>query len=296
MHGIVALTSARTPVRTPVVTIAITVLRMSPGVIDIHGVVDGDTRPAIVVAVVMMTVIRVAPVTCMMYTQMIAGPANTERCRHAPEVAGRKRMTVRIRVVINRVRLCVVVVYGTRLLNDHYLWLVVGHINNVVLDRYDLDDVIIFADGLILIGFQIAGNISPVAKYLDCRNDTFLLADDGLAKPPGPVDIVIQQCDDFRIIDQRDHRLVPVLIRFERAVDFVRLQKSRSLHDLQRIGGRRQYDGQQVIGIQGNGTDQRLQVIGCQLRVVERLNRIVAAVRGCLSLYGHADKQHQQCH
>ena len=75
-------------------------------------------------------------------------------------------MAVRIRVVIDRVRLWIVVINASRLIDDHLFGLVIGHVNDFIVNRINLDDAIVIGDGLVLVGFQVAGGVCAIATRL----------------------------------------------------------------------------------------------------------------------------------
>jgi hypothetical protein len=63
------------------------------------------------------------------------------------------------------------------------------------------------------VALQVAGGVCPVAERLDGSHDIGLLRDDGFTKAPGPVEVLIQQVNDFRIVQERDDRVIPFLVR-----------------------------------------------------------------------------------
>ena len=95
-----------------------------------------------------------------------------------------------------------------------------------------------------------------------------MLGDDGLAKAPGPVDVVVEKGHDFGVVQQRYDRIVPIGVGFQRGIGFEILEKARSLDDLQWIGGGRQDYGEQVVGIQRDRADQFLEFCRSQERYV----------------------------
>ncbi len=73
-------------------------------------------------------------------------------------------MAVRIGVVIDRVRLRIVVIDAPRLIDDYFLGLVIGHVDDLLIYRIDLDGAIVIGDSLVLVGFQVAGGVCAIAK------------------------------------------------------------------------------------------------------------------------------------
>ena len=153
----------------------------------------------------------------------------------------------------------VVVINAPWLIDDYLFGLVIRHVNYFFIGRCDLDNAIVVGDGLAFVGFEITGSISAIAKRFDSRQNVRLLVDNGFAEPPGPVDFLVHHVDDFGIVQQCDHRLVPGLIRLERAVLSEFVEETRRLHDFQRIGRRRQDNCQQIVWIQCDRTNQVLE-------------------------------------
>jgi len=151
--------------RTPVVTIAVAIPRPVVAVVHIPAVVDRNTRAPVIVAIVIAAVVRVTPVARMIYTQVMIGPADRVGGRYAPEVSGIKVMTNRIWVVVNGISVRIVGVHATtRLIDDHFLGLVIRNVNDLVVDRIDSDAVILIGNCLTFIRFQVTGGISAIAK------------------------------------------------------------------------------------------------------------------------------------
>lgn len=88
MCRVVRLARSGAVVRTPVVAVTVVVVRGPARIVDVYRVVNRDTGATIVVAIIMMAVVGVTPITCMVYVQVIRRPADTESGRYAPEIAG----------------------------------------------------------------------------------------------------------------------------------------------------------------------------------------------------------------
>ncbi len=244
------------------IAITITVCGGVAIVIHIPRVVDIDARSPVVVAVVIVAVVRMAPIGGMVDVQVVIRPADRKGRRYAPKVVGMKTIAGRVRIVVDRIRIWVVVIDRTRLINHDLGRFVIRHINDFLADRYDLDDTIIIRNGLILIGLEIAGSVGSIPKSLDCSNHVSLLTNNGVTESPGPVDILIHHLNDIRVIQQGDDRFVPLIVRLEIAIGFEEFQESRRLNDLERIGRCRQDDRKQIVGIERNRSDQVLKIGG----------------------------------
>lgn len=139
------------PARSPVVTVTGMMRGVALSIVYIHGVVHADAGAAVMLAKVGMAVIRVSPITLVIYAQVIARPGNVKCRGHTPKVVGRKCVPACIRIVINRARLIVIVINRLRLPNYNPFRLVVRHINYVIVDGINLDDVGIAGYSLVFI-------------------------------------------------------------------------------------------------------------------------------------------------
>jgi hypothetical protein len=66
------------------------------------------------------------------------------------------------------------------------------------------------------------------------------------------LDILAHHLDHLRIVQQGNHGFIPDLIGCQGVVGFQLFEKASGQHDLQRVGGSGQDDGQQAIRIEGN--------------------------------------------
>ena len=69
-------------------------------------------------------------------------------------------------------------------------------------------------------------------------------------------------CDHFGIVDQRLHRVIPIVVDRQLGIAFALLEKAVRLHQLQRIGRRGQDDRHEVVGIERDGTDELFELLG----------------------------------
>jgi hypothetical protein len=236
-------------------------------VMDIVAVVVTQARsPVVMVIVILASVIRMTPVTVVIHMQVVGQPADREGCRHAPEVTGVKRVTIRVGVVINRIGMRIIVVYGPWLVNNDAIRLVIGNVNNLLVRRRNLDHAILIADGLTIVSLQVAGCIGHVTESLDGGNDVRLLSNDSFSEPPGPVDILVQEFDDFRVVEECGDGFIPFLVGLQRGIGLEPFEETRRLHDLQRIGRCRQDDRQQVVGIECNRANDIQELADCKDR------------------------------
>ncbi len=111
-----------------------------------------------------------------------------------------------------------------------------------------------------LVALEIAGGVGPLTKRLDRVQQFLLLVNGSVAQLTGPVEVLVHELNHFRIIEQSDDRVVPVLVGLKRRIGFVVFKVTGRLHDLQRIGGRRQYDTDEIVRIEGDRPRQLLQL------------------------------------
>ena len=191
-----------------------TVTVMMGVVVHVIGVVNVNAAtPIPPVVPVVVPVIRVPEIAVVPDVQMVAIPADCEGRRHSPEIVVMKRMAGGIGIVVNRIGARIVVINTSRLIDDDFFRFVVGHVDDVVLNRCDADDAILFGHLLEVVRFEVAGCVGPVAKRLYRRNNVRLLSNDCLAEPPGPIQILTHHLQDFRVIGQRNDCIIPIVVR-----------------------------------------------------------------------------------
>jgi hypothetical protein len=235
MHSVAVMSWSRTAVTTwtPVISVPVPVARIAVAVIDVVVIENTETRaPVIIVIVIIMPVVRVTPIAVVINVQVISHPANCERCRNTPEEVRSEGITGRVGIVIKRIRLRVIVIDGLRLIYNNAFGFVIRNVDHFLICRLDFDDAVLVADGLIFITLQIAGRVSSVTKCLNSCNHVRLLRDDGLTQSPGPVDVLVHEFNDFRIIQECRNGIVPILIGLQGWVSFKPFEKTCRLHDL----------------------------------------------------------------
>jgi hypothetical protein len=126
---------------------------------------------------------------------------------------------------------------------------------------------------LVRISLEVAGHDRAIPEALYGRHDIGLLIDNCLSELQGPVDIVAELTQDFRVIQQGNDGFIPVRRWFERRVLFDLVEEACCLYDLQRIGGGGQNDRQERIRVKRYRAYQGFEIPGGQGR------RIVIAYR-----------------
>jgi hypothetical protein len=123
--------------------------------------------------------------------------------------------------------------------DHHCARLVDRDIDDLGARRLDDDHLLAFfllvGDDHLFVGDEVAGGRGPSPKALDRVHHVLLSVCDCLAQLPGPIEVFVQQIDDFWVVEQGKHALVPGLIGLERLVPLVLLEEAGRLHDLKWI-------------------------------------------------------------
>ena len=86
------------------------------------------------------------------------------------------------------------------LVDDDFFWLVIGNVDDFLIDRRNLDDTCIVFDTLICICFQVSSEVGSVTKSLNRSYQVGLLIDHRVAKTCSPVNFLVHHAKYFRII------------------------------------------------------------------------------------------------
>jgi hypothetical protein len=120
--------------------------------------------PVIVAGIVIMPVIGMTGITVMVDMQVVIPPAEGECGGYAPEITGSEVMIGSIGIIVNRVSGGIVVIDRLGLVDNHFFRHVVRHVDNRFTCLGDDDGIIVAADFLKAVGFQISGGIGELAK------------------------------------------------------------------------------------------------------------------------------------
>jgi hypothetical protein len=150
------------------------------------------------------------------------------------------------------------------------------HNHALVLNRFGLDL-------LLLCGFQIAFFLRLFSHALHSLHHIGLLGQEGVAEIGGPLNVIGEALDHFREPGQSLHAWIPWLLRhsvgqflFPILEVLVLREPLLELDDLKRIRRRRQHLSEKRIGIKGNRSDQRVELVGRNLRwLLRRLSFFV---------------------
>jgi len=80
---------------------------------------------------------------------------------------------------------------GIRLINDYYLRVVGGYVDDLWVGRHNLDNLLSDNNRLFIVGLKSPIGRRRRAHNLDCFHDIGLLCDDGAAEFVGPVQVLI---------------------------------------------------------------------------------------------------------
>jgi hypothetical protein len=145
-----------------------------------------------------------------------------------------------------------------------------GHVDDLGIRLLDHDDTFVFDDlgfYLLLLGrFQISFVLSFLAHSLDCIHDLSLLSEKCVAEVSGPLDVVGESLDDIGEGGESLNAWVPRLLGDGVGECFVLqrgvlLEPLEELNDFERIGGRGEGLGEEWIGIESDGRDERVELV-----------------------------------
>ena len=192
----------------------------------------------------------------------IAAPRRAHSC--TPNDAGGKSGTRRIRVVVRRIRSRVV--NGRCALDNDRRRVVLRHIDDLWVGRLHVDDFLLDLDHLLLVGLEAACRLCLAAKSLDSIDHIALTGDHRLAKRGRPFEIPAHHLDDLGIIQQRLHRVVPLVIDRQLWIGLALFQPAIRLHELKRIRRSGQDERHQIVRIQRDWPDKLLELRRGNLR------------------------------
>ena len=232
-----------------------------PGVVVMipRHVAPGLVVPDVIAVVVPVAMVRVLGVMARIDIHVMRVPVEDEGGRHAPEEAGAERVAGRIRVVVDRVAVGVVADHGRRIVGHDARRLIVGNVDDLRVGRRDGDGAAVVADGLVVVALQVAGGARQRAELLDGLEQVHLLVDEGLAEVRRPVQVRVHHPQHFGVVEQCDDGVVPGIVRPERRVLLAGVEEARGLHHLQWVGRGGQHDAEQVVHIQCDRADERLE-------------------------------------
>ena len=175
---------------------------------DFHAVPPPAARATVDVARVDVGVAVDVDVRVVAAAVAIAAPRRADG--GAPDHAGGERGTGRIRVVVRRIRRRVV--DRRRALHDHGRRVVLRHVDHLRIRRLDDDDFLLDLHHLLVVGLEAARGLRLAAKDLHRVDHRGLVGHHRFAQRRRPVEIVAHHLDDVGIVEQRLHRIVPLVV------------------------------------------------------------------------------------
>lgn len=171
------------------VVVVLSVTRMAAVIIIVVRINSRISVPVVVI-VIAAPIVGVSIVAMVIDVQTVCEPSDSERGRDAPEESAIERVAVGIGIVVDRVRAGVIIVGRSRLVDDNLLWFIVGNVEDIFINRTDLNDTLIFGDGLARVASQIAGCVGTITKRFHSCDNIGLLHNHCFAKPPCLVKLV----------------------------------------------------------------------------------------------------------
>ena len=120
--------------------------------------------PVIVAGIVIMPIVGMSGITVMVDMQVVIPPTKSECGGHTPEITGSEVMIGGIGIIVDRVGGGIVVIDRLTLVDNHFFRHVVRHVDNGFTCLGDYDGIIVAADFLEGVRFQISGGIGELAK------------------------------------------------------------------------------------------------------------------------------------
>jgi len=173
---------------------------------------------------------------------------------------------------------------------DH-LRVVLRHVDDFGAGRQDLHRVVVDDHLLLGGGLEVAGVDGLLPQPLDGIHHILLLIEERRPQRLRPVDVLSQHRQHRGVVGHRLHRRVPRLDVDELVARLrMRRQPLLGLNHVQRVRRGRQHLRQQRVGIQGDGGEQLVELVGRQQRgrLFRRHGRGGVGVRVLLVLLGRA--------
>ena len=143
-YALVRVAQVTVATGTPIVATRMPVRRTVVVTAAVDRVVRVDGRLSVPPAsTIVVTVIGMSIIAMVIDVQAVRCPGDRERRRYAPKESAMERVGIRIRVVIHRARAFVIEINRPRLINDNAFRLVIGNVNDVVVQRRDFNDTLV---------------------------------------------------------------------------------------------------------------------------------------------------------
>ena len=132
--------------------------------------------------------------------------------------------------------------------------------------RFDHDASILLDDALLLVALQISRRLCTRPQRLDRLHDLLLVGEESIANLLRPVELVVHHGQHLRECGERLNAGIPIL-PCERLIERISLEtrillhEACSFHDLQRVRRRNQHLRKQLVGIESDRSEQRIELI-----------------------------------
>lgn len=132
---------------------------------------------------------------------MTVPPAQCVKRADAPETVVVEVVIVLIGVVIDRITRWIVVVDPSGLMANHIFWLVIGYVNHLIVSGFDDDRVVFDVHILFVVRIDVARGVGLLTHVLNSIHYVAFLIGNRLAEFPRPIDVVIQECEGFGVVE-----------------------------------------------------------------------------------------------
>ena len=119
---------------------------------------------------------------------------------------------------------------------------------------------------LLVVGLEVARRLRLAAEDLDGIEHRALVGDDRFAQRARPVEVGAHRLHDVGVVQQRLDRVVPLVVDGELGIGLALVEEAVRLHQLQRIGRGRQDDRDQIVRIERDRADERVELLGGRRR------------------------------
>ncbi len=162
--------------------------------------------------------------------QVAVAPRDLEEQWH-PEERPVEDEWARVGVVVERIAPVIPTDYGSRLTNDDRHGVVVGQVHYVRLHRQNFDALSAADHGLTLVGLKVAREPGGIAEPFDRFEHIGFLREHCIAQRRRPFQILAEQLNSLRVIQECDDRAVPIGV-WLRTLLRVGVEKTLRLYDL----------------------------------------------------------------
>lgn len=129
-----------------------------------------------------------------------------------------------------------------------------GLVDGFGVDGGDVDGAVFVFDELFVGGLEVAEGLGEGAEALDGVDDVFRLGNEGVADLSGPFEVFVHPANDFGVMGEGFGAVVPVLV-FDFGEVAAIVEVAGGDDDFDGVGGGWEKDGEEWIGIEGDGAE-----------------------------------------